>query len=325
MATSIGVVIGAVVVLAALSDLVTTAVAPSLHGGWLTRRVGVVLWSGARRLLRGSRRMLQLTGLGLVLGLVGTWIVSLLLGWTLVLHGAADLRSTVDRAPADWSDTLYYAGYTLSTMGNGDFGPSSAVGQALTVIAAVTGLLALTMAITYLIPVMRAASDRRELATTIHAIGASPARIAEGLWPDRRTGQHDDIVFQLAQSVRRITQAHSSYPVLHFFTARDRDLAVAPNVAALDEALAHVVGDEPQSARLPERALHEAISSLLDALMASFVRVDVHDTPPAPAVHGDEPATRAERRRRLAAWCNDDGWTWEQAMDADGARHPAPA
>ena len=324
MVTSIEVLVGTMVLVAALSDLVTTAVAPSLHGGWLTRWLGIAIWDGARRVLRGSRRLLQLTGLGLVLGLVGTWIFSLLVGWTLVLHGAADLRATSDGAPADWWDTVYFAGYTLSTMGNGDFAPSDTISQLLTVVAAVTGLLALTMAITYLIPVMRAASDRRELAATIHAIGTSPAQIAERLWPDGETGQHDDIVFQLGQGVRRMTQAHSSYPVLHVLRARNRELAVAPNVAALDEALAHVVGEEPQSARLPERMVHEAITSLLDALMASFVRVDVESTPP-PAGLDDGVVARAERRERLAAWCYDDGWTWEQAMQPEDGTTRAAA
>lgn len=323
MAETLQVLLGGLVLVAALSDIVTTAVAPSMHGGWLTKRVGVALWTGARRLLPGSRQMLQMTGLGLVIGLVVTWIVSLLLGWTLVLHGFADLRASSDGAPAGWWDTLYYAGYTLSTMGNGDLVASTHVGQVLTVVASVTGLLALTMAITYLVPVLRAAADRRVLAATIHALGTSPTHIADSLWPDRTASPHDDIVFELAQSLRRMTQAHSSYPVLHFFTSRHRELAIAPNVAALDEALAQVVGDDPAGAPLPERMLHEAVSSLLDALMASFVRIDVEDQPRQPALHDGQRIERDDRRRRLAAWCRDDGWTWEQAMGDDADQHRA--
>lgn len=323
MATRIEVLLGVAVLLAALSDIITTAVAPSMHGGWLTKRVGVALWTGARRVLRGSRRLLQVTGLALVIGLVMTWITSLLLGWTLVLHGAADLRASGGGAPADWWDTLYYAGYTLSTMGNGDFVPSTHVGQVLTVVASVTGLLALTMAITYLVPVLRAAADRRVLAATIHALGTSPTGVAASLWPEGDTGQHDDVVFELAQSLRRMTQAHSSYPVLHFFTCRHREVAIAPNVAALDEALAGIIGDDPTTAPLHERMLHEAISSLLDALMASFVRVDVETEPSSPSLHDDRRLQRVERRRQLAAWCRDDGWTWEQAMGDEIARDPA--
>lgn len=321
MATELQVALGALVLGVVLSDLVTTTVAPSLHGGWLTRRVGVALWSIARRLAAGRRRLLQVAGLALVVGLVSTWILSLLLGWALVMRGAADLR-TADGAPTGWWDTLYYAGYTVSTLGTGDVVPAGPVGQMLTVVASITGLLVLTMAITYLVPVLRAAADRRILASTIHALGTSPQQIADNLWPDAATGRHDDVVRELTQSVRHMTQAHSSYPVLHFFSARHVELALAPNVTALDEALATVVGEDPSEAPLPERCLYQAISSLLDALMASFVRVDVQDTPPPPALHGIDGPQRAERRRRLSAWCTDDGWTWEDAVASSSGDRP---
>lgn len=327
MAVQLQVALGAILLVVALSDLITTAVAPSLHGGWLTRRVGVRLWGLTRRAVGNRHALLQSAGVSLVVGLVATWIVSLVAGWALVLHAVGGLRSS-QGMPADAWDALYAAGFTVSTLGNGDVVPATPLGQVLSVIASITGLFALTLAITYLLPVLRAAADRRVLASTIHDLGTTPQEIAATLWPDGSTGNHDSIVLELAGALRQMTQAHSSYPVLHYLSARHRQVAIAPNVAALDEALATVLGADPDDAPVPERMLHRAITSLVDAQMASFVRVDVEDTPRAPEVqvHGGH-TDRTDRRRRLSAWCTDDGWTWQDAVgadDADGAR-PAVA
>lgn len=307
---------GVVLLVAMLSDLVATAVAPSLHGGWLTRRGATGTWRLVRHVLGGRSRALQLSGLALVMGLVATWIGTLLVGWTLVFLGLGDLRTSTGAEAGVW-DTIYFAGYTLSTMGNGDIVPIGGGSQVLTVVAAISGLLTLTLAITYLVPVLRAAADRRVLASGITAIGTTPAEIARSLWPDRSTGRHDQVVLDLARHVRETTQAHSSYPILHFFRARHRRVALAPNVAALDEALATVVDDDPTAAPVPERLLADAISALLDALTASFVRTRVVEPPPATLPGTD--TGRTERRRELAAWCIDDGWQWADVVGDERA------
>lgn len=336
------VVSGTVVLLAAIGDIVATTITGGLPGGWLTRRIGSRAWGALRSSIRGRHRTMQMAGMGLVLTMLVSWIGMLLLGWWLVLLGVGDIEHASTGDPADAWEVLYYAGYTLSTMGNGDLLPTTTPGRAVTVIASTSGLLVLTLSITYLVPVLSAVSAKRSLAATISDIGRSPSELAAHLWDGRDAEGNRDVLLQLSQQIRQLVQAHHSYPVLHYFHSRHRKTAIAPNLAALDEVLTLVLAARPGAlppGRLPVRLLRTAIDDLLDVLASTFIRA-AEDPPPPPELDAvahlldaDERAGAeerlqgaldplAERRCRLLGFVRDDGWSWDDVVrpsdDEDG-------
>lgn len=59
------------------------------------------------------------------------------------------MRSTATGNPAGTVERLYFTGYTVFTLGNGDFRPGAGTWQLATVAATGTGLVLITLAITY--------------------------------------------------------------------------------------------------------------------------------------------------------------------------------
>ena len=64
-----------------------------------------------------------------------------------------------------------FTGYTLSTLGNGDFKPGTSFWRIYTVIISLSGLSILTIAITYLVQVLTAEISKRRLSIYIATLG----------------------------------------------------------------------------------------------------------------------------------------------------------
>lgn len=122
-----------------------TTLAPASGAGPLSGRLVrvAVRWRPHRR--RGG---LLPPGTGLLLATVMTWVGLLWLGWTLALGaGAGSVVSSTTGAPANLRSRFYFAGFTVLTLGIGDYVPSGAWTQVGTVAAAFSGLFVVAMAV----------------------------------------------------------------------------------------------------------------------------------------------------------------------------------
>lgn len=289
-------VAGLLVLAGTLADLVATTLAGSLPAGWVTRRLGPMAWAAIRRGATGRHRLLQSAGVLLVLGLVLLWILGLWLGWTLVLWDTAGWTTSQDRA-ASAVERLYAAGYTLTTLGVGDILPTTALGRVLIVVCSASGLLTLTLAITYLVPVLNAVTARRVLASTLNALGGDPEQVRERLWPAGDLQGTRATVEGLASDIRFVTQAHYSYPVMHFFHSPTPATAFAPALARLALAV------ESQTERL-DGATAPLHLHLLTSAIEEHITVQIESF--VTAGPGAE-----HPRGRLRAIVRDDAWSWD--------------
>lgn len=119
------------VALTYLDALGTTMVVRS-GAGPITRRLTNVLWRLALKLTpshRGSR-MLAITGGGLLVKTIVVWVLMLWAGWTLIfLAGDATVVDATTRPPASVLDVAYFSGFTVLTLGVGDFVATSGLSQ----------------------------------------------------------------------------------------------------------------------------------------------------------------------------------------------------
>lgn len=96
---------------------------------------------------------------------LGVWLTLALAGWT-ILFSAADgaVRDATTGAPAGFVARVYFASYTMFTLGNGEYRPGSGTWQLATAAAAgtVLVLVLVTLALTYLVPVAAAVARRRQ-------------------------------------------------------------------------------------------------------------------------------------------------------------------
>lgn len=323
---------GAILVVVAVVDMLWTTVAASAGAGPVTSWLSHGLWSGARRLAVAgdghSHRRLRIGGIGVVLVIFGLWIVALVLGWALVFASSTEAVVATDTGvPADFAERVYFAGYTTATLGNGEFIPGPGIWQQLTYIATFTGLGMATMAITYLILVTGAVTDRRTLALRISSLGESPHEILTSAWRGGSWTPLERELSQLAPELFQMGQRHLAYPVLHYFHDIEEPAAAAVAVSRLEEALtlmAYGVAEEARPHRLPLRSARNGVGSLLSALTAGHIAPS-SAAPPLPTLEplrragiptvSDEEFSRVcetNRRRRqlLCGFLEDDGWGW---------------
>jgi len=319
---------GLLLVAAALVDLAWTTIAAGSGAGPLTGRLAARLWRVALGIHRRRRSdaFLAFAGVTVVFAVLAVWLLLVLVGWS-VAFNASDgaVRDSQTGAPADVVARLYFVGYTVFTLGNGDYRPGDGAWQLATVATTGTGLVLVTLAITYLVPVASAVAQRRQLASTIAALGNTPEEILTTSWDGAGFGSLSQQLLALTPMVQAARQQHLTYPVLHYFHSQEPDSAAAPNLTNLAQAL-HLLryGTEPPAT--VDSAVIVPLERSIDAFLSTLRSAHVEPADPLPLPHVDglrdagiptatddhynagEGPTR-HRRALLAGMLADDGWS----------------
>ncbi len=323
-------ILGLVILLFTVADLLWTTF---LEGaGPLSVRVAS--WIGRSMLhchSRGARdrRIITKAGLFTVLGTLVTWGSLIWLGWGLIFCASADaIVFSETREPAGWWERFYFAGTTLSTLGLGDYRPASSFWRFLVVVAGASGYVLIGLVISYIVPIVTAATQKRQLAVCIWALGRSPDDIIIRAYNGVDTGALVPHLISLIPMLALLGESHLTYPVLHFFHSSKRSSAVAPGIAALDEALTILECGLQQGCVLDVPSLgaaRESIFEFLQTLKPALIATS-EVVPPSPSLNAlreagvpavddklfaEAVAGLAERRQMLYALVLNEGWTWE--------------
>ncbi|SDD54237.1 Ion channel [Geodermatophilus telluris] len=164
---------GALLVALVLRDVVHTLWHPSGRRG-LSRRLMQVLWRAGRAARRRSGSGF-LGGPVAMVVVVLTWVLLLVLGWTLVywphVPGGFVYGSGLDVDRAGPLDAVYLSLVTLATLGFGDIVPASPWLRLVVPLQALVGFVLLTAAVTWVLQVYPALSRRRALALRLALLG----------------------------------------------------------------------------------------------------------------------------------------------------------
>jgi hypothetical protein len=237
--TSVLLAVFGVAVLAITSvDLLLSAFVEGV--GPLSVRMGLLLARALRLMVLRfkMRRVLAWGGVLSVLLPLVIWTFLLWLGWTLIF--CSEPRAVVAAAtgaPADIWQRVYFTGYNLFTLGIGDFVPHGAVFEILTDLCCASGFLLFGAAIAYLVPIISAATYKRQIGAYIWALGSSPTEIIVRAWNGVDCSAIQPHLVALAPMLLGLSENHFTYPVLHFFRSTRRTAATGANVAMLAEAL----------------------------------------------------------------------------------------
>ncbi|WP_218127202.1 potassium channel family protein [Catalinimonas alkaloidigena] len=231
--------------------------------------------------------------------------------------------SSTQHTAASMLEKVYFSGYVLSTMGNGDFKPGSKAWELLIAAFSFIGFVFITTAMTYLVSVSSAIIHKRSLSLFISNLGETPQDLL------LRTGDKEhvegllSVATALQNMINRHTQNHTSYPIAHYFHSGRKQDAIALQMTKLDEALTllEYIVEADVKALLP---LRHAINNYLDVLGQKFIQPQaethiipqMHELESAGWITMDERALAkkwalaASRRAMLAALLYDDGWNW---------------
>ncbi len=322
-------VLGVGVVLLVLGDVVKTTL--SLKGsGWGSGWLASMTWSVALRLhrRRPSHTALSYVGTAVLLLIIGLWTFGLWLGWTLFfMLDPRAVVSSADGEPTGFLERAYFVGYTLITLGNGEYEPQVGFWQIMTLLAATLGFFVITLAITFLLSVLPAVVGKRQLASYIASLGLTPADIVLNAWDGDGCDALTQHLSTLNDALGRVGQQHLAFPVLHYFHSGDRRTALPLRVAALDEALSYLLYglERCQSTARSLQPLRESVGSLLETLDNSFLGAHDEDAPPPtplkpldeggletkpPADYRRALQEKTERRQLLHSYVVKDGWEW---------------
>ncbi|MEX0721663.1 MAG: potassium channel family protein [Balneolaceae bacterium] len=259
---------GIILVIVAYTDILQTTIQHT-GAGFLSQRSGAFIWWIFLKLSgnNGKKSFLGLAGLFIVSVLILTWIGFIWLGFTLIFNFQPhSVLLTSSRLPTDFMDKLYYTGYTLSTLGNGDLLASNNLWRILTIILAVSGLLIITLSITYLIPLLSAVTNKRKLCAYISFLGNSPEEIILKGWNGNDFSQLNQHLYELSWMVLDHKEKHLLYPVLHYFHSNEKKFAAPVALTVLDETISVIKGSSFLQERIDMITLNILRNSLDDYL-----------------------------------------------------------
>lgn len=305
-------------------DLFTT-IAQS-NEGLASRMVQALMHHLLTQLYRLTHRRVFLAWAStvLILGLLLTWSALLYVGWLLIFSSDGDsvLRSQ-DQTPATFWNLVYFTGFTISTLGVGDYVPNGGFWQFMTTIAALSGFFLLTFIISFLLSVIQKQALRRKLAMHIHHLGQTPQAIIMNHWDSREGQLLNNALDALISDLVQFEQQQLNQPILNRFHERSKRQSIELALVTLDEAL--TLGEHAAAVALPTQARHarKIITGYLDSLNhLPFT----DDAPPIPDLTPlrtanmplfDEQTIEAayaalrSRRQKLQALLKSTGLTWE--------------
>lgn len=324
-------VLGILLVLLVFTDFFRTTI--SNHGaGVIARRICSGVWGLLFKLSggNGKKKLLANAGLILMLCLLAFWLASVWLGYTLIFSFQPDsVIIGQTKEPTSFLEKLYFTGYTISTMGNGDMVANGNPWKIFSAVVSFSGLIMLTLSITYLIPVLSAVVTKRKLSAFICFIGNNPAELLNNLHGEKGFSTLDKHFSSISSMLLHHKEQHMLYPILHYFHSTDRKYAAPLMLTVLDEALTMLLY-HPKLQNYDElevKILRKAMDEYLYTLQSAFIK-PANEVPPIPEIKNLEMLESdsnddlkeafgglEKRRSLLLGLVEKDGWNWKDVSD----------
>lgn len=319
---------GVVLLSIAVVDLLWTTLWAEGGAGPLTSRLMAGTWKAIRRVGGRNSRVLPLAGPLIFVITLLTWIVLLWSGWTFVFASTENaLIDTLDRGPISWFDRIYFTGYTMFTLGNGDFVPRNGSWQLATVLTTGSGMLLVTLSVSYTLSVLDAITQKHAFASGVSGLAMRSEGLVRTAWDGEGFSGFDLPLNTYVSQLNTLTSNHEAYPVLHYFYSARAERAPVVAIAVLDESLTLLRFGIPERHRPNDVIITNARSSVqtyLETLHSAFIRPADQAPPPPdldalresgiPTVSEEEFAvaleTLTDRRRTLLGLVESDARRW---------------
>jgi hypothetical protein len=317
--------LGVALLIAIYTEIGITALSSNGSGkltDYLSRGIWKILFLLAGK--DGRKGILNYSIILVIGGILVFWICTMWLGNYLVIR--SDLNSVVDAQTlqaASEIDKLYFTGYTLSTLGNGEFKSNGPFWQLYSNILSLSGLIIITLSITYLLPILNSDIFKKKTSIMISSLGNSPEQIILNGWNGQDYKLLDTSFEKLADSIIEMSRSLQAYPVIHYSHTTDIKENLEVNIVLLDEAvtiLHEYVENKEQGHLTPLMKLRKAINVFLEILDRDFI--DYKDKEPNPRsfsilqkynipLKRDHFPDLSSRRKLLLGVLKDSGFKWE--------------
>lgn len=263
-------IIGIVILLLVIYDFFYTTLSGS-GAAFITEYVSIFSDKSVKLLVKVfGRSAFKINGLFVNLMTLTIWILLVWVGLFLVFSYNPEAITNSSGKIADFYERLYYTGYVISTLGMGNFIPTSRFFEIVTSCFAFFGFIFFTTAMTYFLSVSSALINKRVLSKSIYNLGKTPQEIADFLLSLDSSYSYQQFL-KLQGLVDTHSVNHHAYPVIHFFTESKPKNCFSLNLARLDEALSILI-DSPEAGNLQKELIpvRSSITSFLQKLDESF-------------------------------------------------------
>ncbi|MDT0688791.1 ion channel [Salegentibacter sp. F188] len=270
-----------------------------------------------------GRNAYNYQGLFVNLMILSTWLLLIWGGLHLIYSSNPEgLTNSSGRVANNW-ERLYFTGYTLSTLGMGNFKPTTAFFEILTSCFSFFGFIFFTSSMTYFLSVSSSLVNKRSLSKGIYSLGNTPQRIAEKFRAVDPYFSYQKFL-NLQEMVSKHSVNHNSYPVIHFYTEKDKTDSFSINITRLDEAISILLNSEKDENLLAElEPLRSSVTSFLKNMDTNFSRslprvgdsVNSADLPYI--LNGKNSEELIERRRILERLLRSEGFNWKDVVGQD--------
>ena len=235
------------------------------------------------------------------------------------------------KIPADNWEKVYYSGYVLSRLGLGDYIPSNDIWRLVTNWYAFTGLIFITMSVTYFIPVLTAVKEQKKLGINISGLGSSPQNMVVNVWNGENFNYFKYQLLLLSDALVDHNQNHRAYPIIHYFHNNKRKDAVVLKLAQLNEVIylfQKYIRKEVTLDKSELLAINSALNNYTEVIseVSSLYFVQASDgSVPLNKLIGtgllvdnykEIPLDEEMRKRRMIfqTLVVQDGWNWEEVV-----------
>lgn len=279
------VVLGAFLLVVVVADLLWTTLWVEGGAGPLTARLMAWEWTGIRTIADSHPTIRSLSGPVILVSSLFVWIVLLWAGWTLVFAGAPyPVIDTVAGGPVSWIDRLYFTGYTVFTLGNGDFAPRGGVWQLVTILTTASGMLFVTLIVTYILSVLDAVTQKRAFATGVSGLGRHSDEIVADSWTGDAFEGLELPLNTFTEQLNTLAANHKAYPLLHYFHSPEAAKAPTRSIAVLDETLLilrFAIPEQDRPSDVIVTTARASVDTYLEILSTAFIE-PADRTPPPP-------------------------------------------
>jgi hypothetical protein len=192
-------------------------------GESLNRSVWRVTRAAAFKLSRANRhRLLNMVGPVLLPLLIAVYIILLVLAFALIYfpHVPGGFTYSVEHTDPGWVDAVYFSGVTLTTVGYGDMVPRIVPLRFLALFEAASGLIVISLAITYILTVYSALERKRAVAVSLYhqaGEGADVAGFIAHHFVEGRFYGLRDALRTVTRDLQGLHESHIDHPVIHYF------------------------------------------------------------------------------------------------------------
>lgn len=265
-------------------DLMWTTLWVDGGAGWLTNKLTTAVWKIIKAL--DNRYIYNITGPLIMILTLFHWVLLLWIGVTIFFAGNPEalINTSTNEVISEW-ELFYYSGFTLFTLGIGDYTAQTLFFKIATALVSGLGMLLLTFGASYIISVISAVVEKRSFAGSVMGLGENSIELLKNAWNGKDFYQLDLILTDLNSKITQLTQQTQAFPLLQYYHNEDQEKASAVAIGVLDEVLTllqYGLKDQSIINLTLVKATQSSIATYLNTVIARYGKQvkKVTDIPP---------------------------------------------